>query len=71
MLGAVRATIAFAILGFVPGLLDPFIAPKAAVLRVVGLGLLAVVTAEALSRFLPLSAPAWETVFAGDHLRSG
>ena len=59
MLGAVRATIAFAILGFVPGLLDPFIAPKAAVLRVVGLGLLAVVTAEALSRFLPLSAPAW------------
>ena len=37
---AVRAGLALAILGFVPGLLDPFNAPKAAALCVVGLALL-------------------------------
>jgi O-antigen ligase len=45
------------ILGFVPGLLNSFEAPKAALLRVIGTGLLAAVMVEAVSRYIRARGP--------------
>jgi O-antigen ligase len=47
---AVRVALAGAILGFVPGLLDSFASPKAALLRALGLPLLVLALARGVSR---------------------
>jgi hypothetical protein len=46
----VRAALVAVVLGFVPGLLDPFNAPRAAVLRLIGLPLLAWVAVTGIGR---------------------
>jgi len=73
---AVRAALAAAVLLFVPGLLDPFDVSKAAVLRLLGLPLLAFVLVErvrrgarpagspGLARLLDLAVIAWVAVSA-------
>ena len=52
-LAGVRVALALAILGFVPGLLDPFVAPKAALVQLSGLALLVGVIVETIARSRP------------------